>query len=188
MTCIWNTKREWSCRSAVHSISEQNNLMVYSQADARPCLLCTQKFKIQLESPLNAKGIAFPLKAEWHWFYVFLRPLLYSLQGHRALHQCYKWIKKSFCEHFPHISMSHYVVSYWNWFLISIVQLGRIFTDWILKPFLSPVSLICDINFCYDILWSCSLSNLLADCWHRDCHRDICECYLLVLLAVCVHI
>lgn len=94
LTCIWNTGREWSCKFAVHSISEQNNLMVYSQADARPCLLCTQKFKIKLESPWKAKGIAFPLKAEQHWFDVFLCPLLQPLQGHRALHECYKWIKK----------------------------------------------------------------------------------------------
>lgn len=67
--------------------------MVYSQADARPCLLCPRKFQIQLESPLKAKGIAFPLKVEWHWLYVFFLFVTTSASG--SVHECYEWIGKT---------------------------------------------------------------------------------------------
>lgn len=155
LTCIWNTRRERSGRFAVDNIPEQNNLMVYSQADAWPCLLCSQNVQIQLESPLKAKGIAFSLKAEWHWFYSFLSPLLQPLQGHSVFLELFMNVtsgfKKSFCEHFPHICMNHcssplelvydFNPATWVkfWFMDSFLK-----PRWLLFWFVKYICLFCD--------------------------------------------
>lgn len=176
LTCIWNTRRERSCRFAVASIPEQNNLMVYSQADAWPCLLCPQKFQIQLESPLKAKGIAFPLKVEWHWFYVFLSPLLQPLQGHGASLELFMNVTSGFKINL-FVSTSHILYlceslcySTLKLFFISVLQHGLLFDSWIgfRKTSLTPLCFAFLSSWHFLILPSftspsrpCNISNIL---------------------------
>lgn len=46
--------------------------------------------------PENAKGITFPLKVEWHWFYVLRSPLPLPLQGHSAFQEASVNVTKFF--------------------------------------------------------------------------------------------
>lgn len=132
--------------------------------------------KIQLESLLKAKGFAFPLTAEWHWFCVCLSPLLQPLQGHSVFLELFMNVTSGFKKKNLPLSTSHiqYLCESLCYSKLELVYEFNPATwvdAWISfrKPPWHLCALIRDANFCCrDILWSCSLSRLPVD--YIDCN------------------
>lgn len=156
-----------------HSIPEQNNLTVYSQADAWPCLLCPQKFQNTAGSTPKSQRDCFSINSGVTLvFCFFLSPLLLPLQGHSVFPELYMnvtsgFIKKNlFLSIFYSICVSHYVIPHLSWFIVSVLQHGLIHG--------SVLDSLPDSSFWFD-LWCTFL---------RSCRALTSPCRLCILIVI----
>lgn len=120
--------------------------------------------KIQLEAPLKAKGIAFPLTAEWHWFSVFFfsRLCCNPCKGTVYFQSC-TWMLQVDLWKNLFLSTSHIqylceslCYSTLSWFIVSVLQHGLIHGS-VLDGL--PDSFFWFVLWCTFLLFCCALTS-----------------------------